>query len=1574
MPPAPYHSFILPYRIRVDEFTSTENLPAPYTHPALHLLSHAHADHLVGLSAPSFAHKVICSVDTKAILLRYETYGTRSLYDEGTTAQRSRTFKHLRVPPRVALDGTTDYSHARDLLHALPLNTPTTFEAGGGEEVQITLLDANHCPGAVMFLIDGPRGAVLHTSDLRAEPWFVNSLTRNPMLQPFIADAPGPDVQIGACRARKEALAERAGTSASEALGIRRTLSAIHLDTACVFSDIVVPTKERAVADLVSLITLFPAETHFFINSWTLGYEDILKGISRAFRCQIHVDRYKYELYAHLSADPFLARILTRDEKSTCFHACERFARCSEVDCDFDVSSADEIGKSNQTGERTSETKEKTKKWDQWIDKETDRSAEWRDVSRTGKRVVYINPVTMSAARWDAYLVDVKRKIGLGERVKCLFVPLSRHSPLPELSSFVSLFRPRRLVPNTLFPTLNGLDARAIQKMFGPVLATDAYKDITRDPAFSHPSVTALLEEEKATKGVYREGHLDVNPDDPSLRDTAVQNVVGVDEAAVETWAEAGGTRGKLEVLIDWVDASEREVIRRALGKGWRVKEKEREREKQERERREREGPVTPGRRKPRRVRVQRKETQGSDDTDGHGSSDEDEHERIARKLFLPSDDPNFPQSMSVRSSSAPPSPNASPRRAGITPSSPLKHLSSPLKLPLPPLKPPASPSPVKKPTAPRTVDEDITPMATPKPGRATATGMSREGIAMMTPVSSPLRQARVKGKVYDPKSLAQPSPAMLLSPFLHRAPASKTGPGSDSGPRDTDISTQSLVRLPHPTALIRAGALLDVQNVTTDSRLDSSTNPSSQGSEPRKDPRDENAGLGTPEESVALMTPKSRPRGSCASDAVLANVHPVSGVHNANDASAATLRAASGKQRSPSPYTNHQRTMQPTKLTDASISTTTTPELTHRKHTPLPAAPSPSRIPATVTRKRKRDDTLFSPEPGTSERPRKLQAVPVPETSSNCTAMRAHISTVTSEHKQARLDTDKHITQSGPSVHVQAPLQASVSASSKVSESPTNPMEAKPNPNVEHRPEVDCSKSVAGQSTSKSVSMDRHAIAQRLRQARPDLARKADEERTAKRKRAIERELARRYERRAAEAAAAAMSGRDGSVQAVQSSVASARESPDPEAGYEDVRSTTTTTQGSVDWERSKRLEGHIREAVRKGARPGDVIPKLLVLLFVVLTVLRAPISLNRKLSFRIAHAAQDYISQSNMTEVGPDPESFEGRDFGLIGDYGVYLANIALTGLILVLAFFDLELIARQVYGVVFISVDIASYACCVFTMFSVASFAMCLLSFESCDHQHAAYSARLAGQTRQLAGESDSGATEASPLLGIGRYNAKISRAVYWMTAIILGILIFSLIAMPFIAVSAARRKYYIDSGEMDRIRAGWEKEVVEREHERLGMSLFWDNPYTEGCVRYKKRQYRARLVNVKACYDYPIEACMRTPLSINGEEKTPLRCEDKGIDDLYGIWEEDGEGYCTTSFEQFQPMDCTAWGSGLKRYRMTMVGLNPGDNWKDMCSSTPVRFVNQDFDGPTYCDQQDGNNYGYWAVQDEYCVAY
>lgn len=128
---------------------------------------------------------------------------------------------------------------------AVPLDTPIQQELSDGEFVTITLLNANHCPGAVMFvlaiycnlaaryhyfrfLIEGAQGAILHTGDFRAEPWFVDSLTRNPSLQPYLA----PHDIITSSRDSRRAHPT-----------IVKTLEAIYLDTASVLSKLSVPSK-----------------------------------------------------------------------------------------------------------------------------------------------------------------------------------------------------------------------------------------------------------------------------------------------------------------------------------------------------------------------------------------------------------------------------------------------------------------------------------------------------------------------------------------------------------------------------------------------------------------------------------------------------------------------------------------------------------------------------------------------------------------------------------------------------------------------------------------------------------------------------------------------------------------------------------------------------------------------------------------------------------------------------------------------------------------------------------------------------------------------------------------------------------------------------------------------------------------------------------------------------------------------------------------------------------------------------------------------------------------------------------
>jgi hypothetical protein len=114
MPPGtPHQSFILPYRIRVDDFTTPRD--QHFEPPALYLLSHTHSDHISGLSAKSFGARVVCSVDAKHMLLNYEYALDRIAFDKGEIPEKRRPYAHLKID-HIPSTGSKRKSYSRDLL------------------------------------------------------------------------------------------------------------------------------------------------------------------------------------------------------------------------------------------------------------------------------------------------------------------------------------------------------------------------------------------------------------------------------------------------------------------------------------------------------------------------------------------------------------------------------------------------------------------------------------------------------------------------------------------------------------------------------------------------------------------------------------------------------------------------------------------------------------------------------------------------------------------------------------------------------------------------------------------------------------------------------------------------------------------------------------------------------------------------------------------------------------------------------------------------------------------------------------------------------------------------------------------------------------------------------------------------------------------------------------------------------------------------------------------------------------------------------------------------------------------
>ncbi|KNG82339.1 DNA repair protein [Aspergillus nomiae NRRL 13137] len=262
------HEF--PY-IQIDYFRKNPDRPPPLAG----FLSHVHSDHLQGLE--SFrAPFIYCSVTTRELLLHIEKYPHPT--DSAKHADDDRTYPSLSI--------------------------------------RVTLLDANHCTGAVMFLIEGSGKSILYTGDVRAESWWVNSLIRHPVLIPYT---------LGGKRLDKIYLDSTFARHSS----IYRTF----------------PSKAKGLAELLQKVASYPEDTTFYFRAWTFGYEEVWMALSAALNSKIHVDRYQMGLYRSLVSaqkgtseasalcgfelgNRFVPGCLSEDEECR-IHGCEPGVQCS---------------------------------------------------------------------------------------------------------------------------------------------------------------------------------------------------------------------------------------------------------------------------------------------------------------------------------------------------------------------------------------------------------------------------------------------------------------------------------------------------------------------------------------------------------------------------------------------------------------------------------------------------------------------------------------------------------------------------------------------------------------------------------------------------------------------------------------------------------------------------------------------------------------------------------------------------------------------------------------------------------------------------------------------------------------------------------------------------------------------------------------------------------------------------------------------------------------------------------------------------------------------------------------------
>lgn len=214
-----------------------------------YFLTHFHSDHYGGITANWNAGTIYCSEATANLLNQ-----------------------QLRVD--------------RKFIHPLPMFEPIVLESKG-KPITITLLDANHCPGAVMFLFNvAKQREILHVGDFR---W-----NRDMMLQQ------GPLASI----------------SSGKLL-----LDELFLDTTYCNPKYTLPTQEEAIKATVSIVKgeiqnskERKCRTLHLFGSYTIGKERIYLGVAEQLGLKVYVDPRRHRILSALGWSKERMALLTTNK------------------------------------------------------------------------------------------------------------------------------------------------------------------------------------------------------------------------------------------------------------------------------------------------------------------------------------------------------------------------------------------------------------------------------------------------------------------------------------------------------------------------------------------------------------------------------------------------------------------------------------------------------------------------------------------------------------------------------------------------------------------------------------------------------------------------------------------------------------------------------------------------------------------------------------------------------------------------------------------------------------------------------------------------------------------------------------------------------------------------------------------------------------------------------------------------------------------------------------------------------------------------------------------------------------
>lgn len=167
--------------------------------------------------------------------------------------------------------------------------TPTIIESKG-RPVSVTLMDANHCPGAVMFLFEVGKRRILHVGDFR---WNRELMTKYAPLRAFST--------------------------------LQYRLDDLFLDTTYCDEKYTLPTQADAIQATIEVAEREWQQSKtrggralFLFGAYTIGKERIYLSVAEHLRCKVYVDKSRYRVLSALNWPRERMSMLTTNKDESC--------------------------------------------------------------------------------------------------------------------------------------------------------------------------------------------------------------------------------------------------------------------------------------------------------------------------------------------------------------------------------------------------------------------------------------------------------------------------------------------------------------------------------------------------------------------------------------------------------------------------------------------------------------------------------------------------------------------------------------------------------------------------------------------------------------------------------------------------------------------------------------------------------------------------------------------------------------------------------------------------------------------------------------------------------------------------------------------------------------------------------------------------------------------------------------------------------------------------------------------------------------------------------------------------------